>query len=96
MTQKDSVKILVFGIIGLACGVTGYGSIVGLVFSILAIVNYKKFNAAGLVDKKATVGKKLGIAGLIIGIIALVLVIVLTIVFAVVAANSNVTITPTN
>lgn len=85
MTQNDAKKVLIFGIIGLACSFEYYGAIIGLVFSILALVFYKKFTAAGLSDKKADIGRKLAIAGLIISIIMLVIAVIITIVVAVAA-----------
>ncbi len=96
MTQSDSKKIMIFGIIGLAGSFMYWGAVVGLIFSILALVNYKKFTAAGLVDSKANVGKKLGTAGLIISIIMIALALILTIVFSIAAgvavANGDVSI----
>lgn len=82
MNKDNSKLVLIFGIIGIACSFEYYGAIIGLVFSILALVQYKKFTAAGGVDKKATIGKNLAIAGLIISIIMLVICIIVTIVIA--------------
>mgnify|MGYP007102070961 CR=1 FL=1 len=78
--MDNSKKTLIFGIISLATAWFGYGSIIAIIFGILAQNEYKKFAATGGVDKKATIGKNLGLAGLIIGIVSLVIVVIVMIV----------------
>lgn len=65
--MDNSKKVLVMGIVGLvlAFDVT----IAGIIVSALALNEYKKFAATGGIDKKATVGKNLATAGLIVGIV---------------------------
>ena len=70
--QRDSIasKILTFAIMGIAFGASFYLSALGLIFSIVSRVKLKKY--LKLYDKtegRATVGKHLGLAGLIVSIV---------------------------
>lgn len=78
--MDNSKKVLIFGIISLATAWFGYGVLFAVIFGILSQTEYKKFAAAGGVDKKAEVGKKLGLAGLIIGIVTFVIALIIMIV----------------
>lgn len=88
--MDNSKKVLIFGIISLATAWFGYGSIIAIVFGILAQNEYKKFAVSGGVDKKATIGKNLGLAGMILGIVTLVIVVIIMIAVGCAAAGSAV------
>ena len=71
--QGSPTKVLVFGIIGLACS---FG-ILGLIFSIIGLVQGNRYRARyGAISKQANIGRNLSIAGLIISILCIVLVVV--------------------
>ena len=74
--EKDELggKILKFSILGLAFACSFFLSLLGLIFSIISkslVNNYKEMY--GETEGRATVGKHLGIAGLIASIVMLVL-----------------------
>lgn len=63
----NPTKVLVFGIIGLALCELG---VIGLIFSIIALVQANKYIAQyGDVANQVRIGKRLAIAGLIVSII---------------------------
>lgn len=75
--QGSPTKVLVFGIIGLAC--SGLG-ILGLIFSIIGLVQGNRYRAQyGAISKQANIGRNLSIAGLIISILCIVLFVALII-----------------
>ena len=70
--EKDSKasSILKFSILGLAFACSFYISLLGLIFSIIARVKVKQFiSQYGETEGKATVGKHLSLAGLIVSIV---------------------------
>lgn len=78
-TGDSPTKILVFGIIGLAL----CSAVVGLIFSIMAMVKGNRFiSANGNISKQVSIGRKLAIAGLILSIICLVCYIIGAVVIA--------------
>ena len=69
--EKDTHggRILTFAIIALAFSFTLYLSWIGLAFAIVALVKVKKYSSRyGFVDGRASVGKGLGIAALVLNI----------------------------
>lgn len=89
--QDNSMKAMIFGILGLALSELG---ILGLIFSILGKKEAKKFEAAfGQLTGKAKVGSILSTVGLIVSIIMMVVYVISFIVgiFAGLAASSYAT-----
>lgn len=69
LKQKNALggKILTFAIIGMALSFTLYGSLVGLIFSIIALATAKKYTKLfNSTVGRASVGKGLGIAALVL------------------------------
>ncbi len=69
--EKDDLggEVLKFGILGLAFGCSGLLSLLGLIFSIIARAKAREFaRRYGETEGRATVGKHLGKAGLIVSI----------------------------
>lgn len=69
--EKDDLsgEVLKFGILGLAFACSGLLSLLGLIFSIIARAKAKEFaRRYGDTEGRATVGKHLGKAGLIVSI----------------------------
>ena len=78
--QKDSDAsgILKFSILGLAFACSFYLSILGFIFSIIARVKVRNFiSQYGETEGKATVGKHLSLAGLIVSIVCNILLFIL-------------------
>ena len=72
--QRNSMasKILTFAIMGLAFGASYYLSFLGLIFSIISRVKLSKYiKIYNDTEGKATVGKHLGLVGLIVSIVLL-------------------------
>ena len=83
----NPTKVLVFGIIGLALCELG---IVGLIFSIIGLVQANKYIAQyGNVSNQVRIGRRLAIAGLILSIVFIVFWIVWIILFTYVIANAS-------
>ncbi len=71
----NTTPVLVWGIMGLVFSVSFFLSFLGIVFSIIGINKYKSFQAFSnsVPSKQATIGHRLAVAGLIVGIILTVL-----------------------
>ncbi len=79
-------KVLVFGILGLAFGLST--GILGLIFSIIGLNMANSYIATyGDISNQVRIGKRLSIAGLIISICILIVWVVCIIVFVIAAAN---------
>lgn len=86
-TLGNPTKVLVFGIIGLALCELG---IVGLIFSIIGLVQANKYIAQyGNVSNQVRIGRRLAIAGFVLSIIFIVFWIVWSIVLVYVIANAR-------
>lgn len=84
--QGSPSKVLVFGILGLAFGLST--GILGLIFSIIGLKMAGNYIASyGDISNQVRVGKRLSIAGLIISICAIVFWIALIVIIVVAASN---------
>jgi len=83
--EDMATSVLIWGILGLVFSITG---ILGIVFSAIAMGKASNCNKMfGFLPSKGRVGKSLGIAGLVLGIVIVVFVLVMIVVSVILAAS---------